>query len=234
MEFSEFPVVQGLRGVLERNLEPGEIGVVAARAGVGKTAFLTLIALSEISGGGKVLHVCIDEPPDKVKIWYEELLRSTNPSLSFTAVKTLTRRAERFRFILSYLNNSFSLGKLEEALRGIVNQTDFCPTLAVIDGLDLERYDKKFVRRLRELLSGYGIPAWLSVRLQKYPEGGGEDEIPYPCNLVEEECRVVLLMEPNPDGRFYLKLVKEEVRLVPPRVFSTSGAWSFAPVFKPH
>ncbi|SFM48085.1 hypothetical protein [Thermodesulforhabdus norvegica] len=227
MEISEFPVVRGLKGILKRNLGPGEIGVVAARAGVGKTALLTLIALSEISDGGRVLHVCIDEPPEKVKIWYEELLRSSNPSLSFTTVKTLTRAVEQYRFVLSYLHNSFSLGKLEEALKGIVEQTSFRPTVAVIDGLDFDRCEKRFVPRLRELLQKYEIPAWLSVQLQKYPGENGEAGLSYPCDLLEGDCAIMIIMESNPEGGFSLKLVKEGIRLTSPRVFSDSDVLSF-------
>lgn len=210
METSKFLNIKtGLEGAIERNLGPGGIGVVAARAGIGKTAFLTLIALEEISNGGRVFHVCIDESPEKVKTWYEELLKSHNPGLSFTAVKTLARSVERFRFIVSYLHNSFSLNRLEEALKGVVEHAGFRPTLVVIDGLDVEQCEKNFFPGMRNVLKKYGIPAWLSMRINRYPDEISLEQLPYPCNLVEKDCNAILLMEPKEEGKIGLCLVKE-------------------------
>ena len=63
-------------------LEPGELGVLLARAGAGKTACLTHVALDYLLAREAVLHVCVDVVPDKVKLWYQKLLRdkfSTQP-----------------------------------------------------------------------------------------------------------------------------------------------------------
>ncbi len=50
---------------------PGEMGVLLARAGAGKTACLTQLAIGYLLDKEPVLHVCVDVVPDKVKLWYQ-------------------------------------------------------------------------------------------------------------------------------------------------------------------
>ncbi len=54
-------------------LGPGNIGVVVARHGIGKTAFLVGIALDDAIRGRKVLHVSLDKTVDHVREFYDEI-----------------------------------------------------------------------------------------------------------------------------------------------------------------
>ena len=61
------------RTLLERDGHPGpgpgKLGLVLARAGVGKTAVLTGIGVDALLSGQKVLHVSIERTIDKVREW---------------------------------------------------------------------------------------------------------------------------------------------------------------------
>ena len=65
------------RILLERDGHPGpgagKLGLVMARAGVGKTAFLTGIGIDALLSGQKVLHVSLERPVHKVRSWYDDL-----------------------------------------------------------------------------------------------------------------------------------------------------------------
>jgi KaiC/GvpD/RAD55 family RecA-like ATPase len=52
---------------------PGNIGVVVARHGIGKTAFLVGIALDEAMRGRKTLHVSLDKTVDHIREFYDEI-----------------------------------------------------------------------------------------------------------------------------------------------------------------
>jgi hypothetical protein len=58
-----------------QHLESGQLGAVLARAGVGKTAFLVQLALNGLLRNQKVLHISINDPVNKVTLWYEEVFR---------------------------------------------------------------------------------------------------------------------------------------------------------------
>jgi KaiC/GvpD/RAD55 family RecA-like ATPase len=50
----------------QKGLGPGNLGVLIARAGVGKTACLIHIAFDRIFHGEKLVHVSLEEAPEKV------------------------------------------------------------------------------------------------------------------------------------------------------------------------
>ncbi|MBW1974451.1 MAG: hypothetical protein JRI45_02620 [Deltaproteobacteria bacterium] len=210
METSNLPEVKsGVFDLLDAKLMGGEIGVIVSRAGVGKTAFLTLIALEEISSGGKILHVCIDEPPDKIRTWYEELLRVHGNLTSTTVLKGLVKSIEPQRFIVSFLHNSFSLQKLAETLENVSGQARFKPSLVVLDGLDFERYDKTFFSNMKKLLNDQEIPMWASARTHRHLEEENPKKIPHPCNNFEELLDVIVILAPTPEGNISLRVAKD-------------------------
>src|SRR5208337_2831529 len=97
-------------------LEPGQMGVLLARAGVGKTACLTHFALGYLLERDPVLHVCVDVVPDKVKLWYQKLLKDIFSSQAECKVSEMQHTIEPMRFILSFLNQTFSPEKLEMSI----------------------------------------------------------------------------------------------------------------------
>jgi replicative DNA helicase len=54
---------------LNRRLQPGDVGIIGARAGVGKTACLAQIALADLVAGHAVLHVALDATVAHVREW---------------------------------------------------------------------------------------------------------------------------------------------------------------------
>src|SRR5207247_9414318 len=55
-------------------LGPGNVGVVVACHGIGKTAFLVGIALDDAMRGRKILHVSLDKTVDHMREFYVEIL----------------------------------------------------------------------------------------------------------------------------------------------------------------
>jgi len=53
----------------------GGFGAVLARAGVGKTAFLVQLALNHLLRDINVLHISLDDPVNKVSLWYKEVFQ---------------------------------------------------------------------------------------------------------------------------------------------------------------
>ena len=65
---------QSIHGGLGR----GNIGVVVARHGVGKTAFLVGVALDELMRGRNVLHVSLDQTAERVRAYYDEIFAAVS------------------------------------------------------------------------------------------------------------------------------------------------------------
>ncbi|MCX7823760.1 MAG: hypothetical protein N2260_10020 [Syntrophobacterales bacterium] len=207
MEELNFPYVSaGLETI--SSLKPEEIGVVMARAGVGKTAFLCLLALEEIRQGGRVLHVCVDETPDKIKTWYEEILRTYCKNLPRAIIKEMVSKTDPLRFIASFLHNSFSLQRLRELTTNLIEQANFIPTLIIMDGLDVERFDETFFSSLKAFLIEKRMPLWMSARMHGHIKEQTEGRVPYPCDTIEGFLNVVLILEHDDQNTLRIRVVK--------------------------
>ncbi|ROQ90875.1 DEAD/DEAH box helicase family protein [Desulfosoma caldarium] len=182
-------------------LRSGQMGVLLARAGVGKTACLTLIALEGLARDEKVLHICIDELPDKIKIWYEELYRNFKNAVKDEAVlKGLKENMVSSRFIMSYLHHTFTPAKLEENLKSLRDQVLFTPTLIVLDGLDFERVSRKQLEAIQQTAKKYGTAVWFSCRIHRHIDITNDKGVPYPCHEVDDLFHAIVLLKPKAQG----------------------------------
>lgn len=187
--------IELVKRTLGNPLGPGELGALMARAGVGKTACLTHIALEHLFEQRPVLHVCIDGSAEKVKIWYRELIKNlTAPKDDWTAKQ---RQIESLRFILAYLHHTFTVRKLEQSLQNLEEQTHFHPELIVLDGLDLDREPRATVEEVKEFAQKHGLSLWMSVRTHRHITTTNENGIPYPCNENDDLFHAILLLEPT-------------------------------------
>lgn len=96
------------------DLRPGDLGLVVAGAGVGKTALLVHLALQWLLRGDRVLHVDAREPVDRVRSHYDEVLRSVQEA---GRLPDAALQVERNRMILSLHGRPF---ELDAVLRNLV------------------------------------------------------------------------------------------------------------------
>lgn len=181
-------------------LEAGNIGVIIGRAGVGKTAFLTHIALEHMMlYGKKVLHVCIDEVVDKIKVWYREFLKNIVALQSGEDMAGLQRRTEPLRFILAYLHHTFNPSKLEQSIMNLREQAHFEPSVLILDGLDFDHVTKSDIQELLHLAVRHSVGLWMSARTHRHISITNERGVPYPCHEMDDLFHAILYLEPEPE-----------------------------------
>ena len=69
--------IRNLEKSIHGGLGKGNIGVLASRKGVGKTACLVHIATDKLLQGKPVIHVSYASRVDYIITWYEEILKET-------------------------------------------------------------------------------------------------------------------------------------------------------------
>jgi hypothetical protein len=80
----------------------GGFGAVLARAGVGKTALIVQVALNTMLQQKNVLHVSLNDPVDKVNLWYQEVLNSLAHQYHVRQIKELWESIQMNRFIMTF------------------------------------------------------------------------------------------------------------------------------------
>ena len=133
-EINERSPVRVLEASIHGGLGPGNIGVVVARHGVGKTAFLVGVALDDLMRGRKVLHVSLEHPSEKVRTYYDEIFSDLAHEKELEDVWKVRLEMERNRRIHAYIDGSFSIDKLREAIAFMREHSDFSPVAIMLDG----------------------------------------------------------------------------------------------------
>jgi hypothetical protein len=181
-------------------LEPGDMGVLLARAGAGKTACLTHLALGYLLNNEPVLHICVDVVPDKVKIWYHELLKDIFSNKPEYKVSDLEHFIEPLRFIMSFLNQTFNPQKLEVSIDNLKQQAKFVPSLIILDGLDFGHDARPVFEKISDLARRHSIPIWMSARSHRHMPDVNERGIPYPIDSMDDLFSSVFVLQPEKDG----------------------------------
>ena len=189
-----------------KSLGIGNLGVVIARAGVGKTACLIHIGLHRIFQGGKIVHVSLDGGPDKVTADYnvrvDDIIRYTSNGGEY---RTLV---EENRMILVYMNQTFGPERLRANLSNLAENLEFRPDLLIVDGIDFETAGRTLFGDLKNVATEFALEVWLSALSHRHILKVNDRGIPYPCHEVDDIFSIIMQLEPATSG-IVLRLLKD-------------------------
>src|SRR6266571_4455256 len=132
-------------------LGPGNIGVVVARHGIGKTAFLVGIALDDAMRGRKALHVSLDKTVDHLREFYDEIFMDLAHSAHLEDLPAERLEMERNRIILTYAGKLFSTDRLRHSINFLKENAQFDPACLILQGFDFERATLAEMEAFRQL-----------------------------------------------------------------------------------
>jgi len=197
-------------------LGPGNLGVLVARAGVGKTACLIHIAFDKIFRKEKLVHVSLEEGPEKVASYYNVIYSDLLKALHIVDNDEYRFLMERNRMILAYLNQSFDLVRLKASLKNLGERLDFRPDTLVIDGLDFENAGRAVLEGLKEAAVEFEVEVWLSALSHRHISQVNERGIPYPCHELDDLFSIIVQLQPERSG-ILLRLLKDHDRYEIPK-----------------
>src|SRR5436189_883431 len=117
-------------------LGPGNIGVVIARHGIGKTAFLVGIALDDAIRGRKVLHVSLDKTVNHVREFYDEIFMDLAHSAGLEDLASARLEMERHRMIHTYAGGTFGIERLRLSMQFLKEVAHFEPACLILQGFN--------------------------------------------------------------------------------------------------
>jgi hypothetical protein len=158
-------------------LNAGEFGAVLARAGVGKTAFLVQLSLNALLRGKNVLHISLEDPVNKVSLWYQEVFNLIAEQYKVDQINQLWESLLPHRFIMTFRVEGFSVPKLEERLSDLMEQKIFSPQMMIVDGFPFDESVHQSLTEFKDLLNNHQMPAWFTIRTHRH-EDPGSDGIP--------------------------------------------------------
>ena len=191
------------------SLPDHRMGLIMARAGLGKTAILVQIAMDSMLRGQKVLHVSVGEGLEKAKVWYEDVFKYIAEGYRLDNAAEIGEELMRSRMIMTFKESSLSRPKLEERLNDLISQNIFRPDIVLVDGYDFAVSDYDSVMDLKEMMAAMNVQGWFSALRHREDERVSAAGVPAPCHEMDGLFDTIILLQPEKEA-ILLNIIKDE------------------------
>lgn len=182
---------KGLHGGLGK----GNLGLVLAGHGVGKTPFLVGIALDELIRGGNVLHVAVDQTVAHTRAHYDTIFEELASQAHLDDAAQVHAEVDRRRSIRAVTSESFGPAKLREAAQ-LQQEMGSPPALLIVENLAADGFRGAELDDIRTLAQELGAEVWLSAA----SEDEKVDGLPDALAACRDHFGVILALEPEEAG----------------------------------
>lgn len=187
-------------------LSTGQFGAVLARAGVGKTAFLVQLSLNALLRGKNVLHISLEDPVNKVSLWYKEVFNLIADQYQVDQINQLWDSLLPHRFIMTFRVEGFSVPKLQERLADLMEQNIFTPQMIIVDGFPFNESMRQPLSEFKTLVKKHQMHAWFTMRTHRHEDPGPEGK---PLQLEQVSDLFEVAIQLLPEGKeIHVKAVK--------------------------
>jgi hypothetical protein len=154
-------------------LGKGNLGAIAARRGVGKTACLVHLATDQLLKGRQVIHVSFSASTSHIVDWYEDIFSEMAQRSGLDQAMAVHDEIIRHRIIMNFNQQGVGLSRVIGSVRSMIRDGHFAADLIIVDGYDFGKATVEELREVRRFAAELGLEIWFSVSL------GAEDP---PCD----------------------------------------------------
>ena len=163
------------------------IGVIASRRGIGKTACLVHLATDKLLAGKHVIHVSYSKRTDHIIDWYEDIFREISKKRDLEDAMTVHDEIVHNRVIMNFSQQGSSVGQVLAGVSAMIEYGQTDTDIIVIDGFDFTRASKQDIKDFDDLASQHGLEIWFSDSYHRKDIDGpalDKNGIPQkPCSL---------------------------------------------------
>lgn len=200
--------------ILEKSIHggvgEGNIGVIASRRGVGKTACLVHIAIDKLFQDKHVIHLSFSEKTDHIIDWYEILFREIAEKRKLEGVQEIHDSLIQNRVIMNFSQAGIRVEQIIRSLTALITDGNFHAEVIVIDGYNFSNSSIDTLRTLREFAQSHNITIWATADITGVAR---EQGIPISLKPFIEEITVLINLH-NQDDHIELALIKDHDRYV--------------------
>jgi hypothetical protein len=208
--------------ILERSIRgglgKGNLGVVMARAGVGKTACLVQIGLDDLMRDRAVLHVALGQTLDHVHSWYEALFDDLAHDSGLDDREEVRTQIGRRRLIEAFGDHRLPPERLEKIVVMLSKALGFKPSAIVVDGWDWSGPTENLRAALiafKAIAKQCDAELWISAQTHRTQTGTHPTRITLPCEPYADLIDVAIFLEPH-GSHVDVRILKDHDAASPP------------------
>ena len=190
-------------------LGAGNLGVILARTGVGKTSLLIGLAIDQLLQNRKVLYISTKESVESINRYFDHVFHAMADALEMKDLPQRQLLMERNRHILVYNRDFFSLEKLEQSVAFLADATGFTPDMVIMDGTPrFENTEQWEIDGVRKLAAEWKAEIWTSAVLHREDQVLDERGVPEEVANFDSDLDVIIHLCPKGE-RIKVKITKE-------------------------
>ena len=184
----------------------GNIGVIAARKGLGKTACLVHIATDQLFLGRHVIHLTYSGNTSHIVRWYEDIFQEIARRYKLDCAMDVHDDIIRNRLVMNFEQASVTVAKIEQNVRTLIEKGNFSVETIVVDGYDFNKATAGEFREFRRFARDNGFELWFSATLRE--DAIDENRLPRMLSPYTDDIAILICLEPRGDF-IHLNLVKD-------------------------
>ncbi len=169
----------------------GQVGVICAPTGIGKTSFLVELALDTLFKEQNALHYSLQDPVDHVRSFYDESFDRIADELQLDEPLRALVAIERHRMIHAAPGALFDIDQVERILAVAKSAMHFDPALLVLDGGAL---DARGYTQLKSLAYAANLAIWTTVDKMTSTEAAARPTWPVDAEILPSLSAIVELV----------------------------------------
>ena len=192
-------------------LGTGNIGVVASRRGIGKTACLVHIATDKLMAGKHVIHVSYSKRVDHIISWYEDIFREISRKRDLENAMTVHDDIVHNRVIMNFSQQGTSVKQVLAGVTAMIDNARVETDVLVVDGFDFTLATDADVKAYKDFAEEKNIEVWFTDDYHRDDiDGPVLNNEGIPANLVPflELIDVIVTLKAEKDY-LHLYLVKD-------------------------
>ncbi|MFC2821624.1 MAG: hypothetical protein ACTTJW_04725 [Sphaerochaeta sp.] len=148
---------------IDGGLGRGNLGVLASRHGVGKTACMVHLAIDKILRGNNVIHVSFGANVEHIMNWYKEAFREISEFRSLDDAFDVYQAIRANRVMMNFSQEGVGVDKVLSSLETLIDQGSFKADAVFFDGYKLTIASDEDVRKIKEFAKKMNIEVWFSI-----------------------------------------------------------------------
>ncbi|MGB6865567.1 MAG: hypothetical protein WBE11_07715 [Candidatus Aminicenantaceae bacterium] len=184
--------------ILEKSIRgglgAGNIGVLASRKGVGKTACLVHIATDKLFQNKPVIHVSYASRVDYIINWYEDIFKEIAKKRELERAIEVYDEIIKNRVIMNFKQDAAKTEQILKSLETMIQFGQFAAHTLIVDGYDFSLGSPEDLQKFRDFASRMGTEVWFSASLRGDEPLFDEQGVPLVLQRYLDEIAVLITL----------------------------------------
>lgn len=143
----------------------GNIGVIASRKGVGKTACLVHIATDQLFQDNHVIHISFSSNTEHIISWYEEIFTEIANRRNLEHAMEVHDEIIKNRVIMNFNQDTAEIEQVIASIKSLVSEGHFSADTIIVDGYDFTKATPDNLKAFKAAAEDLKVQFWFSATL---------------------------------------------------------------------